>query len=239
MTGLPQSGTGQATLFSGVNCAALAGRHFGPYPHSTSKPVLEAWSVFARLRAGGHAVEHLAFANAYPARFFTHAEARRRWTVTTFCCRAAGVRLRTGADLTAGRAVAADLTAVGWPEPGVPAVDEAEAAARLARLAAAHRLTLFEYFLTDKAGHAQDAAMAAAVLATLDRFFDALLDRLDARTLLVIASDHGNLEDLSVRVHTRHPVPLVALGPGAAAFAGAATLMDVTPALVGVMGDGR
>src|SRR5690606_27908796 len=41
VVGLPQSGTGQATLLSGVNCAARAGRHFGPFPHSTSKPVLE------------------------------------------------------------------------------------------------------------------------------------------------------------------------------------------------------
>jgi len=32
MHGLPQSGTGQATIFSGVNCAELAGRHYGPSP---------------------------------------------------------------------------------------------------------------------------------------------------------------------------------------------------------------
>src|SRR5690606_20891909 len=166
---------------------ARAGRHFGPFPHSTSKPVLERRSVFARLQAAGHATDALAFANAYPARFFAHAEARRRWTVTTFCCRAAGVPLRTGEDLRAGRALAADLTAAGWPEPGDHETSEANAAARLARLAAAHRFTLFEYYLTDKAGHAQDPIQAAAVLTALDRFFDALLDRLDRRTLLLIS----------------------------------------------------
>ncbi|MDX1420924.1 MAG: peptidase [Rubricoccaceae bacterium] len=235
LEGLPQSGTGQASLFSGVNCAALAGRHFGPYPHSTSKPVLEAESVFARLRRAGHAAGDLAFANAYPDRFFRYAEGRSRWTVTTFSCRASGVRLRTAADLRAGRALAADLTAAGWPGAEVPVVSEAEAGARLARLAAAHRFTLFEYFLTDKAGHAQDAARAGAVLGALDRFFGALLDARDPGTLLVVSSDHGNLEDLSVKTHTRHPVPLVALGPRAGTLADAESLTDVTPGLVGLL----
>jgi hypothetical protein len=236
--GLPQSGTGQATLFSGVNCAALAGRHFGPYPHSTSKPVLERRSVFARLIAAEQPPERLAFANAYPAPFFAHAEARRRWTVTTFCCRAAGVRLRTGEDLRAGRALAADLTGARWPahlDAAVPAIPEAEAARRLARLTDAHALTLFEYYLTDKAGHAQDPEAAAAALLSLDRLFGALLDGLEPHTLLVVSSDHGNLEDLSVKTHTRNPVPLVALGPGAEAFAEASDLTDVTPPLAALL----
>jgi hypothetical protein len=241
VAGLPQSGTGQASLFTGVNCAALAGRHFGPYPHSTSKPVLERESVFAQLRSASDAPEPSAFANAYPERFFAYADARARWTVTTFACRAAGVRLRTDADLRAGRALAADLTAARWRDeldPTMPAITEAEAAARLARLAAAHAFTLFEFYLTDKAGHAQDPDAASAVLRALDRFFDALLDRLDPGALLLVSSDHGNVEDLTVKTHTRNPVPLVALGPGATAFAEARDLTDVTPALVGVMGDG-
>src|SRR5690606_29320670 len=50
LDGLPQSGTGQASLFTGVNCAARAGRHWGPYPHSTSKPVIAAKNLFVRLR---------------------------------------------------------------------------------------------------------------------------------------------------------------------------------------------
>jgi hypothetical protein len=37
MPGLPQSGTGQASLFTGVNGARLAGRHYGPYPHSRTR----------------------------------------------------------------------------------------------------------------------------------------------------------------------------------------------------------
>ncbi len=234
--GLPQSGTGQATLFTGVNCAALAGRHFGPYPHSTSRPILAERSVFARLNAAGVPLERLAFANAYPQRFFDHALARARWTVTTLACREAGVRLRTDADLRAGRALPAGITGALWQaqlDPTMPVASEAEAARRLARLAADHTFTLFEYYLTDKAGHAQDAGQAAATLEQLDRFFDALLDALDpASTLLLVTSDHGNLEDLGTRSHTRNRAPLAARGAGAEAFAEAESLTDVTPALV-------
>lgn len=232
LDGLPQSGTGQASLFTGVNCAARAGRHWGPYPHSTSKPVIAAKNLFVRLREAGR---RGAFANAYPDRFFRFAEARNRWTVTTLCCVEAGVPLRREADLRVGDALTADLTGAAWPEHlglDTPVITEAEAGRRLAHLNRETDLTLFEYFLTDKAGHSRDRDRAAAVLRALDAFLAALLDALGPDGLLVVTSDHGNIEDLATKSHTRHPVPLVALGPGAGALAGATSLTDVTPALV-------
>lgn len=234
--GLPQSGTGQAALFSGENAAVAHGGHFGPYPPTAARPLVEAQSVFARLLRDGVPVSDLAFANAYPDRFFSAAEARGRWTTTTFMARAAGVRLRTADDLARGEALTADLTGEGWHrllDPALPIVSEAEAARRLHVLARRHRLTLFEYFLTDKAGHSRDAARAADVLHSLDRFFGALLDLLDLeRDLLVVTSDHGNLEDLRTKSHTTNPVPLAAIGRGAGRLARAASLLDVTPMLV-------
>lgn len=232
--GLPQSGTGQTALFAGVNAAAIHGAHYGPTPPTTVRDVLERESVMAHV-ARRFGATSVAFANAFPDRFFAAVEPRQRWTATTRMARAAGVRLRRAADLAAGDAVAADLTGAGWHalfDPSLAEIDEATAAARLLALARAHRLTLFEVFHTDKAGHAQDPDAARDVLTALDRFFGALLDRLDpARDLLVVSSDHGNLEDLATRSHTRHRVPLVAWGAGAGAFAGAASLVDVAPAL--------
>jgi 2,3-bisphosphoglycerate-independent phosphoglycerate mutase len=234
--GLPQSGTGQAALFSGENAAAVHGGHFGPYPPSAVRPLVEAQSVFARLLRAGVPVADLAFANAYPDRFFTAAEARGRWTTTTFMARAAGVRLRTEEDLARGEALTADITGEGWQrllDPALPVVTEAAAARRLHALARRRRLTLFEYFLTDKAGHSRDPARAADVLHSVDRFFQSLLGLLDpARDLLVVTSDHGNLEDLSTKSHTTNPVPLAATGRGAGRLARAASLLDVTPLLV-------
>ena len=236
LEGLPQSGTGQASLFTGQNAARLHGRHFGPYPPTTVRPLVAEQSVFEQLAARGVATSALAFANAYPDRFFHFVEARGRWTTTTLAAHAAGVRLRRAADLAAGDAVPADLTGEGWQrliDPDLSPIDEAEAARRVGRLAATHRFTLVEYYLTDKAGHRRDPDGAADVLRSLDRFLGALLDGLDG--LLVLTSDHGNLEDLSVKGHTRHPVPLVAIGPGADRFAGARSLLDVTPRLVALL----
>ncbi len=235
--GLPQSGTGQATLFTGVNCAEAAGRHWGPFPHSASKPIIAEKNIFRQLAEAGCRGQ---FMNAYPDRFFRlvaeRGPERARWTVTTLCCAEAGVPLRREADLRRGDALAADLTGASWPERlgiEVPVISEEEAGARLARLARRADLTLFEYFLTDKAGHSRNPDRAAAVLRALDRFFAGLLAALDrARDLLIVTSDHGNIEDLGGKGHTRNPVPLAAWGAGAGRLGGIHDLTDVTPALV-------
>lgn len=229
--GLPQSGTGQAALFTGTNAPALAGRHFGPYPHSQTKEALRTKNLFRRAATRGRPA---AFANAYPPRFFSYAAARDRWTVTTYCAHAAGLTIRTMDHLRQGRALAADVTGAGLQRivDGVSVIPEAEAARLLLALARDHGVTLFEYFRTDKAGHSRRTARAARVLRSLDAFFGALLDAMDPqRELLLVCSDHGNLEDLSVKTHTRNPVPLVAYGAGAHAFSEAESLTDVTPAL--------
>ncbi|HET6568874.1 MAG TPA: peptidase [Rhodothermales bacterium] len=237
LPGLPQSGTGQATLFTGVNCAELAGRHYGPYPHSATRPVLAARNVFRQIEALELPYEEPAgFANAYPPRFFTYARERDRWTVTTRCCLDAGIPIRGEEALLEGRALSANLTGQGWPsDVPVPVISEEEAGIRLARLSRQHAFLLYEYFLTDKAGHSQSASDAEAVLISLDRFFGALLHALSDDMLLVVTSDHGNLEDLSTRTHTLNPVPLVAIGPGAAAFRGAADLTGITPVIVDLL----
>jgi len=233
--GLPQSGTGQASLFTGENAANLHGRHFGPYPPTAVRPAVSARSVFAQLAAAGVPTDRMAFANAYPERFFRMVEARGRWTVTTLAAHSAGVRLRTDADLAAGLALPADLTGETWRRllnGSHQPTTEAEAARRLAALLEDHDFVLHEYFLTDKAGHSRNPDRAADVLFSLDRFFGALRDALPPEALLIVSSDHGNIEDLGTKSHTRHPVPLVAWGPGADAFAEAASLLDVTPMLV-------
>jgi len=232
--GLPQSGTGQATLFSGTNCAGLAGRHFGPFPHSTSRSIITHSNVFSKLSAI-YPDYRPAFANAYPERFFQYVDRTNRWTVTTLCCLEAGVRLRTYKDWQLGRAITADLTAEGWLSLGydLDPISIETAADRLCELTRTKGFTLFEYFYTDKAGHSLSMERAEEVLRTLDVFFSRLLERWDpGNELLLISSDHGNIEDMLVKSHTRSPVPLVAYGPGAGRFASAESIADVVPILL-------
>lgn len=238
LPGLPQSGTGQSTLFTGVNCAALAGRHYGPLPHSTARPLLATASLFSAVtrRFGAEAA---VFANGFPPQFFEAVSRRDRWPTISRACRDADVRLRSLDDIRNNEALAADVTGRGLSRftegAVVPRTPEA-AAHVLTRLTEQARFTVFEVFHTDKAGHDQSPERARQILDDLDALVQTLvLDRPDDLTI-VITSDHGNVEDLSVRTHTRNPVPLAALGPGARRLADVTDLTGVAPALLDLLG---
>ncbi len=234
--GLPQSGTGQTALYSGINAARIVGHHFGPYVYSTLKPVLAAHSVFARLLQAGVPLRDLALANAFPQRFFDYlAGPRRRLVAGMHAAIEAGVPFRDIDAMKRGEAVSADITGARWKDighPDAPVRTPREAGRALGRVAMQHRFTLFEYFLTDKAGHERSMKLATAALLDLDDLLRGVADTIDASTTLVaVSSDHGNMEDLSVKTHTRHPVPVLLFGCMAYAPDGIADIMDVTPAL--------
>lgn len=234
VAGLPQSGTGQASLLTGRNCAHLVGRHFGPFPHSSTYEVLDQHNLFHQIqRLFPPTSSPTAFANAFPPQFFEHP--RRRQTVTTRCCTAANVPLRDLDALRAGQAVAADFTANSWRERLHLEVNRrsiAEAATHLANVHRSHTFTLFEYFLTDKVGHRRVEHSPHTLLEELDQFLGCLLDLLNPQEdTLLITSDHGNLEDMTHTLHTRNPVPLIVYGWAAPHFQDATDLTDVTPAL--------
>ena len=85
---------------------------------------------------------------------------------------------------------------------------------RLKYLAGQVDLAMFEYWLTDVAGHHQDAQAAAGILQALDVIIGSLAESGDDdQCLVLVTSDHGNLEDMRTRHHTRNAVPLLLLGP--------------------------
>jgi hypothetical protein len=240
--GFPQSGTGQTSLFTGTNGAALAGKHFGPHPYSTLKPVIEERNIFRRLRDAG---KSRLFANAFPQRFFDYLGSHPgRMTVTTLSATTSGVPLLRAEELARGAAVSADITNAGWLElgyPDIPVIPPEEAGKRLSVLSRQYDFVLFEYWKTDYAGHAMDPREAVNVLETFDAMLRGIIDSLDTgETLLLITSDHGNIEDLTTKTHTRNPVPLILYGAGALPFAGrfgpGADLTAVTPLLLEYIG---
>lgn len=233
--GLPQSGTGQASLMTGVNCARLVGRHFGPFPHSETHEPLDQANLFHEVQALSASHEApTAFANAFPPQYFDASQ--RRSTVTTHCCRAAQVEIRDIVALREKRALPADLTGATWRDLlhlDVPRRPPQDAASILAATARQHTFTLFEYFLTDKVGHRRIETPPETLFTQLNQFLGALTDALDpARETLLITSDHGNLEDTAHTHHTRNPVPLIVYGWAAPHFARATDLTDVTPGIL-------
>jgi hypothetical protein len=244
--GLPQSATGQATIFTGEDAMAVAGGHREGLPRGPVVDLVLCHSVLARARAAGKRAALLnAFDEARAARLTQvargHEKATRqaRPSATALTALAEGGVLRTMGDARAGRAVPFDFTGEVCRRYGLdaPAWSLEQAGRTLAAAAAELDLALFETFLTDKAGHSQDVVWARREIVRVERFLAGLFDAIDPREqLVVVTSDHGNLEDLSTRSHTRALVPLMAYGRGAPEFvAGAASLRDVAPRLLALL----
>ena len=233
--GRPQSASGQTTILTGVNAPAALGYHKQGFPNEALRAIIKEHSIFLQLKRAG--VAEVTFANAYTPRFF---HKRPRWvSATTTAVEAAGLPFRTLEDLRGGRAVYQDFTNqlvidAGFDAP--PRTPE-EAADVLARIVSRNRFTLYEYFITDRVGHAQDERAALGVLSQLARFVRAVVARVDlASTTVVLTSDHGNVEDLSIRNHTRNLVPALAWGAGRARVRDSVRdLADITPTIMGIL----
>ena len=105
--GLPQSGTGQTTILTGVNAPAVLGRHYGPYPNQPLRDLLSNGNLFRELLEAGKPV---AFANAYPDFFLGRLErGTERLSANSRAAHLAGLKLRGPAELEAGRAISSLL----------------------------------------------------------------------------------------------------------------------------------
>ncbi len=212
--GLPQSGTGQTALMTGINAPKFIGKHFGPYPYSTLKPVLAEHNLFRALHERGNSVF---YANAFPRQFFEYVNSTKtRMTALTMSWVVSGFPLNDSATLVRGAALSADITNERWHKlgyPEMPVITPREAGRKLMELTRKHDFVLYEYYETDHAGHRQSMSEAKRVLEYLDQLLAGMLDSFDpASELVVITSDHGNMEDLSTKSHTRNPVPFLVIG---------------------------
>ncbi|HSB29450.1 MAG TPA: sulfatase-like hydrolase/transferase [Pyrinomonadaceae bacterium] len=233
--GRPQSASGQTTILTGINAPAAVGYHKQGFPNKALLEIINNHSIFKQLQAAG--VVPITFANAYTSRYFNE---RPRWvSATTAAVEAAGMKFRTIADVRTASAVFMDYTNRILIERGedIEEHTEQDAAIILANLVAEHRFTLYEYFITDKAGHAQDMELATRVLRSLALFVRELLNRIDLEvTTVILTSDHGNIEDLSSRNHTLHAVPTIVWGAQRNQIAARIkSLADITPAIVDLL----
>ena len=244
MSGLPQSGTGQYSLFTGDNGAQRFGRHFGPWVPTALRQSLADTNILTRAANAGRAV---AFANAYPEEITASLGAA---TANIGSLRGplragpplaaigAGALTRGTRDLQSGRAVASEIINDGWRDRlgrwHLPEIGPFQAGLNLARIANDHDFTLFAHYTTDAAGHDKNMVSAIAAILRVDSFIGGLITELDDDVLLLIASDHGNIEDVTAG-HTSNPALFIAHGERAANYSHVRTLLDVVPALVADM----
>jgi len=234
--GLPQSATGQAVLLTGVNIPAELGYHYGPKPNPEVAQYLNGHTVFSKTVNAG---KKAALLNAYPPRYFDGIDSGKRlYSSIPLALTNAGIPLFTEKDYYAGTALSADFTGEGWRDflgfPDAPLFDPETAGTKLAELANDYDFSFFEYWASDYAGHKQDMPWAVKQLEVFDGVLKGLLAHWDmANDLVLLTSDHGNMEDLGTRKHTAAPVPLLLFGGKTKrdAFANVSDLTGLTPAI--------
>ncbi|MBI2416347.1 MAG: alkaline phosphatase family protein [Ignavibacteriales bacterium] len=219
--GFPQSGTGQTSIFCGINAQQHLDMHFGPYPHSSLLPLIEEHNIFRWYKE--HNLQAV-FANAYPKAFFTYLKTHtRRLSATTICYQSAGYRLYKSAEVYKGKALTAEITNERWNTKlgyHLPVITPELAAKRLLKIAQLHDFTLYEYFLTDYIGHGRYPLEFMNFYHEIDNFLYTLLTNIPEDVTLIVVSDHGNLEDISVKTHTYNPALGIAAGKHARWIAG-------------------
>ena len=212
--GLPQSATGQAVLLTGINIPAELGYHYGPKPNPEVAQYLDGKTIFSKTVKAGKTA---ALLNAYPPRYFHGIDSGKRlYSAIPLALTNAGISLFTQDDLYAGHALSADFTGKGWREfmklNDSPVFEPVDAGKALANLTAKYDFSFFEYWASDYAGHKQDMASAVEQLENFDGVMKGLLENWDNDDLILLTSDHGNMEDLSTRKHTAANVPLLLFG---------------------------
>ena len=114
-----------------------------------------------------------------------------------------------------------------------PVMDPYQSGQKLSALAKEYDFALFEYWASDYAGHKQQMDEAIYLMETFDSVLGGLVDSWD-NGLILMTSDHGNMEDMSTRRHTDANVPALVIGERAAReefTRGVQDLTDIAPAI--------
>ena len=213
VSGLPQSATGQAILLTGKNIPAELGYHYGPKPNPAVAAFLQDDTLFSNFAKAG---KRTALLNGYPPRYFHGIDSGKRlYSSIPLAVTNAGIPLFKHEDLFAGRALSADFTGEGWRTMlgflDAPVMDAMHAGRKLGTLAKEYDFSLFEYWASDYAGHKQQMDEAVRLMETFDEVLSGLVDVWDDG-LILVTSDHGNMEDISTRKHTDADVPALVIG---------------------------
>lgn len=231
--GRPQSATGQATILTGRNVPALVGEHYGPKPNPAVTAVITQGTLFHEMATAGL---DAALLTPYPEQYFASvASGRRLYSAVPLAVASAGFPLLTAADLRNGRAISPGFTGQAWRDilgyDDIPLYTLHEAGQRIAQLARTYAFSFFEHWPSDRNGHRGTLAEARAHLELLDAALGGLLDAWDDdHGLLLITSDHGNIEEKTHRQHTVNPVPTILVGQDHANHAARIhALTDIAP----------
>jgi 2,3-bisphosphoglycerate-independent phosphoglycerate mutase len=231
--GRPQSASGQAAILTGLNVPQLIGEHYGPRPNPEIRAILAEDNFFKQVVAHGMKA---ALLEGYPPRW--HETVNRGKRLRSSYQQAAyesGQALFTEAEIYSGDALAVDWTGAGWRSDlgynDTPIYTPEDAGRKMIELSRRYEFSFFSHWITDTIGHRGKVEDGVKILELFDAVMaGALAAWDDAEGLMIITSDHGNMEDLSHGKHTENDVPTVIIGEGRERFAeGLHTLADLVP----------
>lgn len=239
LPGKPQSATGQTTLWTGLNAAQALGYHLNAYPNQRLAEIIAEKSIFRQLADAEKTVMFAnTFTDAYDQAIGT---GKRKHTASTLSALAGGVRLRRVPDLMEGLAVYQDMTNAILVQLGeqVPVISAFEAGQHLGNLALKYDFTLYEFFQTDVLGHKQLWEEAIGLVERLDSFIGGFLSVvMEEDVAWILTSDHGNIEDFSVKGHTTNSVPALCWSNRLVKWPEWDTLEEVTPGIIKLLTQG-
>jgi hypothetical protein len=231
--GKPQSASGQATILTGYNISAQIGEHYGPRPNERIRAILNEDNFFKQVVA--HNLPTALLEGYPPIWHETVNRGKRLRSSYQEAAHSAGLPLFTEKEIYNGDALAVDWTGHGWrSELGYtdsPIYTPIEAGTKMAHLGRRYAFSFFSHWITDTIGHRGTVEDGVRMLEIFDGVMaGALATWRDEDGLMIITSDHGNLEDLSHTKHTENLVPTVIIGNGKEAFAeGVRSLADLVP----------
>jgi len=211
----------------------MIGEHYGPRPNPPIREILAQDNFFKQVAAHGMKA---ALLEGYPPGF--HAGINRGKRLPSSYQQAvlsAGLPLFTEAEIYSGDALAVDWTNEGWRSglgySDTPVYTPEEGGRKMVELSRRYDFAFFSHWITDTIGHRGSVEDGVKNLERFDQVMAGALDVWDdAEGLIVITSDHGNMEDLSHGKHTENDVPTIIIGQEKARFAeGLHTLADLVP----------
>ncbi|TGK07367.1 metalloenzyme [Leptospira semungkisensis] len=220
--GLPQSATGQTSLWTGINACQVLSRHMSGFPTFTLKRIIAKYSIIRILEENGFKADLL---NCYTPGFAEHVKKNpRHVSASTLIQMAADKPLKGMDDLREGKGLYMDISRDFLRKFGREFIDKDDPVLEIQdpyktgkdivpAVKGDHTLCIYEYFITDKVGHKMNWRGAQKCILDLEEFLLGVIDAMDPEEdQLIITSDHGNLEDLTVDVHTLNPVPTILYG---------------------------
>lgn len=251
--GIPQSATGQTTIFTGINMPALLNKHHGSFPNRQMREIIKRENLLLKLKnigVNGRFINtypmhsdlfselnikisrtgEMMFSDKFPAIF------KRRISVTSSIIIANGEKPFDVEDMKKKRSLYQDYSNQSLIKHGLdlPVYSPEEAGEIIGSVSKNYDLILYEYFQTDIYAHRKSLEQKLELIKNLDLLILRLISQLNEQTdTLLIVSDHGNLEDASAKNHTLNQVPLILWGKGQKELInGINNISDITPSIL-------